>query len=78
LIVRVPVLAPTTVGLKLTEILQCFKCRTGEVQVLVSENPAVIEMLETLSAPVPSFIRLTVFAAALLPTACFPQLKFVG
>jgi len=71
-------MAPTTVGLNLTEILQCFEFNTGEVQVLVSTNPAVMEMLETLSAPVPSLIRLTVLAAALVPTACFPQLKLAG
>ncbi len=71
-------MAPIAVGLNFTEILQCFEGITGEVQVLVSRNPAVVEMLETLSAPVPLLSRLTVFAAALLPTACFPQLKLAG
>jgi hypothetical protein len=78
LMVRVPVIVPTTVGLNFTEILQCFKCNTGEVQVLVSENPAVTETLETLSATVPLLIRLTVFAAAVVPTACPAQLKLAG
>lgn len=71
-------MAPTAVGLNFTEILQCFKGITGKVQVLVSRNPAVMEILETLTAPVPSLIRLTVFAAVLVPTACFPQLKLAG
>jgi hypothetical protein len=71
-------MAPTAVGLNFTEIVQCFKFNTGEVQVLVSRNPAVIEMLETLSAPIPSLSRLTVFAADLVPTACFPQLRLAG
>jgi hypothetical protein len=71
-------MVPTTVGLNFTEILQCFKCITGEVQALVAENPAVMEMLETLSATVPLLIRLTVLAAAVVPTACPAQLKLAG
>jgi hypothetical protein len=78
LIVRVPVIVPTMVGLNFTEILQCFKCITGEVQALVAENPAVMEILETLSATVPLLIRLTVLAAAVVPTACPAQLKLAG
>jgi len=78
LISRVPVIAPTTVGANFTEIVQLFPVKSADVQVLVWVNPAVVEMLATLSEADPLLLRVTVLTALAVPTARFPKLKLVG
>lgn len=78
LIFRVPVMTPVTDGANLTAILHLFPGNRGELQVLVSVNPAVVETLATLSEATPLFFRVTVLAALLVPTVRLPKLKLVG
>jgi len=47
------------------------------VQVLVWVNPAVVEMLDTLSEAVPTLVRAIVLAALVVPTIRFPKLRVV-
>ena len=69
---------PLADGAKLTEILQFFFGRTGAAQVLVWVKPAVVKMLVTLSEALPVLVRVTVFAALVVPTGCFPKLKLAA
>jgi hypothetical protein len=78
LIFKDPVMMPTTVGANFTEIVQLLPVKIGEVQVLVSVNPAVVVMLDTASGAIPLLLSVTVLAALLVPTVRFPKLKLVG
>lgn len=77
LICRAPVMVPTTVGANFTEVLQLLPGKRAEVQVLVWMNPAVVETLDTMSEADPPLLRVTVFAALVVPTLCLSKLKLV-
>jgi len=64
-------MTPLTDGANLTAMLQLFPGKRGEVQALVCVNPALVDMLDTLSDAVPLLLRVTVFAELLVPTFCF-------
>jgi hypothetical protein len=78
LIVREPVIVPIVVGANFTEILQLLPGKRGEVQLLVSMKPVVVEILDTLSEAAQLSVSLTVLAALLVPTVRFPKLKLRG
>jgi hypothetical protein len=66
---RVPLLVPAAVGLKVTEIVQLAPAPTVIPQVLVCEKSPLAAMLEMLSVAVPVLLRLTDCAALVVPTS---------
>jgi hypothetical protein len=74
--IRVPVLVPAAVGLKVTEITQLAPALTGVPQVSVWEKSPPVVMLETISEGVPLLVRLTVWAELVVPTTWLPRLMF--
>jgi hypothetical protein len=71
-------MVPIVVGANFTEMRQVLPGERGEVQVVVSMKPVVVEMLDTLSEAAPLLVRVTVFAALLVPTVRFSKLKLEG
>jgi hypothetical protein len=67
-ILRVPVLIPAAVGLKVTEIVQLAPALTVVPQVLVWEKSPLGVMLEMVRVTVPVLARVTICAALVVPT----------
>jgi hypothetical protein len=78
LIVTEPIIVPLVVGANFTEILQLLPGKSGDVQVLVSMKPVLVEMLDTLSEAAPLSVSQTILAMLLVPTVRFPKLKLAG
>jgi hypothetical protein len=77
LIVMIPAAPPFCIGVKVTNILQALPGSSSK-QVLVSEKPGVTAILDTVTATVPVFDRLTVFGLLVDPRRSFPKLTVVG
>jgi hypothetical protein len=76
--VTAPLSAPVAVGVNVTEITHFFPGKTELPQVLISAKGALATMLLIVSVAVPVLVRLTFFAAVVLPTATLPKLRDVG
>ena len=76
--VKVPVVVPATVGLKVTSMLQEAPTATLEPHVLVWEKGPLTAMLEMVSVEVPVFSSVTAWALLLTPTAWEANVKEVG
>jgi hypothetical protein len=76
--VSTPVIAATTLGLKVTSTVQLtFAASTlGQLFVSLKSPLAAIEPIE--SAPVPELVRVTVFSALAIPAAPLPKAKLFG
>ena len=66
--IRLPVLVPPAVGLKVTEMLQVAPALTLVPQVLVWEKSPLAVMLEMVKEALPVLVRVTVCAGLLTPT----------
>jgi hypothetical protein len=76
--VRVPVRAPVALGVKLTVMVQVAAAAT-EVQVPVALKSPLADMLLTVSAAVPVFVRVNVRVVVLrLPTTAEPRARDAG
>jgi hypothetical protein len=73
--VRVPVSVPLTVGVKVTLIVQLAPAPRLDGQLLLSEKYSVAEMLEMVSAPVPTLVSVTDCAALVEPTAMLENVR---
>jgi hypothetical protein len=76
--VKVPVVVPATVGLKVTSMLQEAPAATLEPHVLVWEKGPLTAMLEMVSVEVPVFSSVTAWALLLTPSAWEAKVKEVG
>ena len=76
--VKVPVLVPTAVGLKVTWTVQLAPAATLEPQVLVWEKSPLAVMLLMLSAPKPVSLSVTLWGLLLVPSVCDAKVKEVG
>jgi hypothetical protein len=75
--VRVPVLVPLAVGLKVTLMVQEALAATREPQVLVWEKSPLVLMLLMLSVAFPVFVSVTVWGLLVVPTAWAGKVKEV-
>jgi hypothetical protein len=78
LIVSEPVRDPEALGVKVTETAQFAPGLSEPAQVLVSLKSPLAAMLLIVIVPLPVFVRVTVWAALLVPTAWLPKFKLVG
>jgi hypothetical protein len=76
--VTVPLSAPVTAGLKVTEIVQLFPAETELRQVFVSANPALAPMLVINRVALPVLDKVTFLVELVDPTTTFPKLKLVA
>jgi hypothetical protein len=65
---RVPVLVPLAVGLKVTGMVQLAPALTLVPQVLVSEKSPLVVMPDMVSEALPVLVSVTVCALLLFPT----------
>jgi hypothetical protein len=77
-IVSVPVRAPPTVGVKVTEMLQLFPAARLSPQLLVCPKSPVVVMPTMVSVVFPLLLSFTVFAAPVVPTGTDPNFSAVG
>jgi hypothetical protein len=75
--VSVPVCLAVDVGVKVTLIVQLVPTTKELPQLLVAANGPVVCMLLMVTGPPPVLLRLTVFAALVVPTFCLPKLRLV-
>jgi hypothetical protein len=75
---RLPVLAPPAVGLKVTEMVQLAPPLRVVPQVLVSEKSPLAAMLEMVSEALPVLARVTVWALLLVPDIWAWKVSEVG
>jgi hypothetical protein len=76
--VRVPVLVPLAVGVKVTLRVQEALAATLEPQVLVSEKSPLVLMPLMLRVALPVLLRVTFCGLLLVPTACAENVNEVG
>ena len=76
--VRVPVVGPVTMGLKVTAMLHEAPAATLEPQVLVAEKAPLTLMLLMLSSAFPVFFSETVWGLLLVSTFCAGKVKEEG
>jgi hypothetical protein len=76
--VKVPVLVPIAVGLKVTLRVQLALAATNEPQVLVSEKLPLTLMLVIVRLAFPVFLSVTLCALLLVPSFCAGKVKEVG
>jgi hypothetical protein len=76
--VSVPVREPATVGVKVTAMVQLAPGATLVPQLLVwAKSPeAAIEV--SVRATCPEFVRVTTWAAVVVPTVCWANVRLVG
>ena len=75
---NVPACLPVAVGVNFTDIVQLAPAATLVPQVLVSENSLEVAILVILSAALPLLVRVTDFAALLVPKSCLVKVRLEG
>jgi hypothetical protein len=76
--VRVPAAAPVALGVNVTPTAQLAPAAMLPPQVLLdTANPALVTMLEKLSAPLSRFVTVTAFGELVLPTVSVPRFKLL-
>jgi hypothetical protein len=78
LMLREPLREPLAVGVKVTDIVQLAFVTRGVVQLLVWAKSPVTVKLKTESVRSPEFVKVTIWAALLVLTACEPKLNVAG
>src|SRR5213082_2545082 len=77
-ILSVPVLAPTAVGVNVTLIVQLAPAASALPQLLVWSKSPLIAIAAIFSVALPALLSVTVSGALVLPTSCLAKLRLAS